>query len=86
MTRPSMLSMIELQQLVESGDVDTVVVAFADMQGRLVGKRVAAEHFLAEVADHVVTLSSAEDLPGHGAAVSVRFAEDLAGGPAEDQA
>jgi histidinol dehydrogenase len=28
---------------------------------------------LAEVADHVVTLAEAEDLPGHGAAVSVRF-------------
>jgi histidinol dehydrogenase len=28
---------------------------------------------LAEVADHVVTLSAAEDLPGHGQAVSVRF-------------
>ncbi len=30
---------------------------------------------LAEVADHVVTLAEAEDLPGHGAAVRVRFAE-----------
>ena len=28
---------------------------------------------LAEVAGHVVTLADAEDLPGHGAAVSVRF-------------
>jgi histidinol dehydrogenase len=28
---------------------------------------------LAEVADHVTTLAEAEDLPGHGAAVSVRF-------------
>jgi histidinol dehydrogenase len=28
---------------------------------------------LAEVSDHVVTLAEAEDLPGHGAAVSVRF-------------
>ncbi|GAB3197122.1 histidinol dehydrogenase [Nocardioides hungaricus] len=28
---------------------------------------------LGEVAGHVVTLASAEDLPGHGAAVSVRF-------------
>src|SRR4051794_9595955 len=28
---------------------------------------------LAEVAHHVVTLADAEDLPGHGAAVSVRF-------------
>jgi histidinol dehydrogenase len=28
---------------------------------------------LADVADHVVTLAQAEDLPGHGAAISVRF-------------
>jgi len=28
---------------------------------------------LAEVADHVVTLAEAEDLPGHGAAIRVRF-------------
>ncbi|MEV4509001.1 histidinol dehydrogenase [Dactylosporangium sp. NPDC049525] len=30
---------------------------------------------LAEVADHVVALSEAEDLPAHGAAVKVRFAQ-----------
>ena len=30
---------------------------------------------LAEVADHVVALAEAEDLPGHGAAVRVRFAD-----------
>ena len=28
---------------------------------------------LAEVADHVVTLAEAEDLPGHGNAVRIRF-------------
>ncbi|TCJ23645.1 histidinol dehydrogenase [Nocardioides jejuensis] len=33
---------------------------------------------LAEVADHVVTLAEAEDLPGHAAAVRVRFAEEQA--------
>jgi len=35
---------------------------------------------LEAVADHVVTLAHAEDLPGHGAAVSVRF--DAESGPA----
>ena len=30
---------------------------------------------LAEVADHVVTLAEAEDLPGHGEAISARFAD-----------
>ncbi|OBG34482.1 glutamine synthetase family protein [Mycolicibacter heraklionensis] len=58
MTRPAMLSQTELQLLVASGEIDTVVVAFADMQGRLVGKRVAAEHFLAEVAGHGVEACS----------------------------
>ncbi|WP_279586448.1 glutamine synthetase family protein [Naumannella halotolerans] len=33
-------------------EVDTVVVAFADMQGRLVGKRVSARLFVEEVSDH----------------------------------
>ncbi len=42
----------ELERLVAAGDVDTVIVAFSDMQGRLVGKRVAARFFLDEVAEH----------------------------------
>ncbi|ORW57542.1 glutamine synthetase [Mycobacterium parmense] len=47
-----MLSPAALEQLVGIGRVDTVIVAFADMQGRLVGKRVAARVFLEEVAAH----------------------------------
>ncbi len=35
---------------------------------------------LADVADHVVTLAEAEDLPGHGAAITVRFAPGSAPG------
>ena len=34
------------------------------------------EQALRDVADHVVTLAHAEDLPGHGAAVRVRLGED----------
>lgn len=45
-----MLSLTALQQLVAGGAVDTVIVAFADMQGRLAGKRVAAQLFVDEVA------------------------------------
>jgi glutamine synthetase len=45
-----MLTIADLQQLVASGEIDTVVLAFPDMQGRLVGKRVAAGHFLEQVA------------------------------------
>ena len=38
-----------LRSAVEAGEIDTVIVAFTDMQGRLVGKRVAARLFLEEV-------------------------------------
>ncbi|GAA0607641.1 glutamine synthetase family protein [Streptomyces crystallinus] len=41
-----------LRALVESGEIDTVVLAFPDMQGRLQGKRFAARFFLDEVAAH----------------------------------
>ncbi len=44
-----MLSYAELKALVASGEVDTVIVAFTDMQGRLMGKRLQAEFFLAEM-------------------------------------
>jgi glutamine synthetase len=41
-----MLMLEELKADVESGAIDTIVVAFTDMQGRLMGKRVQAEFFL----------------------------------------
>jgi glutamine synthetase len=43
-----MLSVEELRGAVERGQIDTVVVAFTDMQGRLMGKRLHAEFFLEE--------------------------------------
>jgi len=48
-----MLTLDELTNSVEAGDVDTVVVAFTDMQGRLMGKRMEAHFFLDEMA-HMV--------------------------------
>src|SRR5215469_2018536 len=48
--RPGMLSLDELRQLVTAGEIDTVILALTDMQGRLQGKRLSAEFFLAEVA------------------------------------
>ncbi|MFD4034254.1 glutamine synthetase family protein [Streptomyces sp. NPDC058637] len=42
----------ELRVLVASGEIDTVVLAFPDMQGRLQGKRFAASFFLDEVLEH----------------------------------
>jgi glutamine synthetase len=44
--------MAALQESIRTGEVETVVVAFADMQGRLVGKRVAAGLFVDEIAAH----------------------------------
>ena len=35
-----------------AGDIDTVIVAFCDMQGRLTGKRVSARLFVEDVAEH----------------------------------
>ncbi|GGU54905.1 glutamine synthetase family protein [Streptomyces lavendofoliae] len=46
------LEVEELRALVASGEIDTVVLAFPDMQGRLQGKRFAAPFFLDEVLEH----------------------------------
>ncbi|MFD6890037.1 glutamine synthetase family protein [Streptomyces sp. NPDC059957] len=46
------LSPEELRALVASGEIDTVVLGFPDMQGRLQGKRFAAQFFLDEVLQH----------------------------------
>jgi glutamine synthetase len=42
----------ELEGMIRSGEIDTLVVAITDMQGRLVGKRVQAQAFLNGVIDH----------------------------------
>jgi glutamine synthetase len=49
-----MLTIEELKEQVERGEIDTVVAAFTDMQGRLLGKREQAEFFLEESAEHGV--------------------------------
>jgi glutamine synthetase len=46
------MSLEELRVQVSSDDVDTVVVAITDMQGRLQGKRIDATHFLDDVLAH----------------------------------
>ena len=40
------LSLEALTALVDEGEIDTVVMAQVDMQGRLMGKRFHARHFL----------------------------------------
>ena len=43
---PANLSFDALKAAVQSGEIDTVMVALVDMQGRLMGKRFHAAHFL----------------------------------------
>ena len=50
--RRGMLSLEQLRVLVADAAIDTVVLAFTDMQGRLQGKRLSAEFFLAEVVEN----------------------------------
>ncbi len=49
---PGNLSVSELNAAIAAGTIDTVVVAFADAYGRLVGKRVSARLFQEEVLSH----------------------------------
>lgn len=43
---PGNLSFVTLKELVKSGEVDTIIAALPDMQGRLMGKRFHAAHFV----------------------------------------
>ncbi|MET0133915.1 MAG: glutamine synthetase family protein [Kibdelosporangium sp.] len=47
-----MLTVGQLTELVDSGEIDTVLIAMTDMQGRLQGKRCSAEYFMNEVVPH----------------------------------
>jgi len=46
------LSFNELESLAGSGEVDTVIVAFPDHLGQLMGKRLTAQHFLRNRLEH----------------------------------
>src|ERR1700709_106642 len=47
-----LLTVEELRAAVSSGEIDTVVLAITDMQGRLQGKRLDAEYFLDVTLEH----------------------------------
>src|SRR5437588_10906824 len=49
-----MLSLEDLRKEVEAGTIDTIVTAFTDMQGRLIGKRIQGEYFVEDVVDHEI--------------------------------
>jgi glutamine synthetase len=42
----------QLRRAIGDGTIDTVLLVFADMQGRLQGKRLVGEHFVEEVLEH----------------------------------
>ena len=72
----AILDRIALEALVGTGEIDTVIVAFPDQQGRLVGKRLTGKHFVHHVADegihacdYLLTVDMAmEPLPGYRSA------------------
>ncbi|HFQ15318.1 MAG TPA: glutamine synthetase [Rhodobacteraceae bacterium] len=43
---PANMTLAELKQLTDSGEIDTVLACIVDMQGRLMGKRFVARHFV----------------------------------------
>ena len=71
-----MLAVDELRGEVESGAIDTVVVAFTDMQGRLLSKRLHADFFLEDAlaygiegCNYLLALEMEMDpVPGYGIA------------------
>ena len=46
------ITLDQLKNLVERGEIDTVITAICDMQGRLLGKRVQGDHFIAHCLEH----------------------------------
>jgi glutamine synthetase len=75
MTIQGMLTLDALRKAVTSGEIDTVIVAMTDMQGRLIGKRFQAEFFVDGAHDetHACDYLLADDIdmepvPGYAAA------------------
>lgn len=69
------LDLETLKGLVAAGEIDTVVVAMVDMQGRLMGKRVTGHFFLSSIVeethgcDYLLTIDMEnEPVPGYEAA------------------
>ena len=68
-----MLTLEQLKQRADAGDIETVVTVFPDLYGRLMGKRITAEYFLGAVAhsgmhacDYLYTVDmEMEPVPGY---------------------
>lgn len=50
--RRGLIMLEQLRAMVAKGEIDTVINAMCDMQGRLMGKRVRGEHFVAHCLEH----------------------------------
>ena len=48
---PGMLTRAQLGELIERGEIETVLTVFPDMYGRLMGKRITGHFFMDHVAD-----------------------------------
>src|SRR5882757_2930534 len=46
------MDLAELKMAVKAGSIDTVLIGLTDMQGRLMGKRMHAAHFVNDVVEH----------------------------------
>ncbi len=69
---PGMLTIDQLRTAVEDGSIDTVILAFPDPYGKLMGKRLDASYFLTDVArgahacDYLFTIDmEMEPVPGY---------------------
>lgn len=69
------LTIDELRDMVKAGEIDTILVVFPDMQGRLLGKRVTGHYFLDHgleqfhVCDYLLAVDmDMEPVPGYKAA------------------
>lgn len=49
---PGRIDVETLKRMISDGDIDTIIAAFPDMYGRLVGKRFAAQYFVEDVIEN----------------------------------
>src|ERR1044071_1369005 len=50
-TKHAALDLNALKQKISSGEIDTIIMAFPDTNGRLVGKRMVGQYFLEQCTD-----------------------------------
>src|SRR3954465_5160301 len=68
-----MLDAAMLDEAIAAGEIDTVLVAFPDLQGRLVGKRVTGSYWRAHMRPGAEPAQTANYPPGARAAAHVQL-------------